>query len=965
MKMTLYLINTKSKGEIMRKRQIKFFLVAFVFMMLSGIMQAATLSGHVTSAEDGSDVANANVICFVNPDDSTGTGTRPETTITDSSGSFSFINLTDGVTVELVINHLGFQQFRQHYTINGDTSVNIVLNDLNNITTWEVSGVVIDSISNQPVSNLRVHMGGGFLEIAYNTFTDANGAFSFQEVIAQEYDVYLGPSHGMPDYHINVNQDLNLTFYYSTPINTNNHVVGTIVDQNGNPVPHLPVAIAGNLMDVMYSEQTNNNGIVHFDDVVSQSYNVYLGPRNPMQVPDMVINVDGDTQFTAVFNDTIPDNGVVVTINIVNEDSLPVANTHFVIAGQLMDIGYGGITNNNGVAVINEVIPQPYNMYIGNHGPMNVPDASFNVISDTTIIVVYDNNSNTDFYTLSGDVIDTETGSVLPGIDVVISHRHPWNNNYTVVTDSAGHFSLDSLETGRYYVSITDSNYNVYMNELVLDQDTDLDIFLSPYTGGDIVFSGRVFNRRNGMPLDGVSVMLGEVDSVYTRNTYSAVTDYQGEFVITNMNSGIYDVALLLNGVVLSSNMIPIYHSRHMNFPVTINQPDPAMLSGRVMSGNRNPVANAAVEIYAEYLDCAPETVYTDNRGYYQATQVFNDEPYIVTVNENGYLPFQGRVIVNGDTRFDIRLISDSVVINSSISGTVISDDTNNPVQYAVVHLIPDNGMHNPFLTAFTDVNGQYSIDVPAGNFIAVCHVRNADFWNTDSVYINYYREFYDDTQDISMAQLITVGDDQDITGIDFGVPDYNSDFDPVFPEIFGLIGTGDRTTLQTAQVTLKDVDDNVLALTTTDSEGRFSFEGAREGNTYTVIVELDGYDTQSADLTHYGMDSFVNIDMEPTIGNDPVNSYKEMVLSNYPNPFNPETTIKYSLNNEERIDISIYNLKGQKVKTLVNSYQTAGEHEVIWNGTDSNSKHVSSGVYFTILKTPGKTLTHKVLLLK
>ncbi len=966
MKMTLKLINTKSKGETMRTKQIKFLLAAVVFMMLSGIMNAVTFSGHVTSAEDGSDVANANVICFIMPDDSTGTGNRPESTTTDVSGNFTFYNINDGSNVMLEVSHGDFLLFNQNYTVNGNMSVDIALSTMNNVTTYSVSGVVIDSLNNQPVPNLNIILGGSLLEIAYNAVTDANGAFSFAEVISQEYDIYLGnPNFIPPAYHITVDQDLNLTLYH-TPANTNNHVVGTIVDENGNPVPHLPVAIAGNLMDVMYLEQTNNNGVVHFNDVVTQPYNVYLGPRNPMQVPDAVINVDGDNQFTAVFGNNNPDTMYTVTINIVDENNAPVQFTQFVIAGQLMDIGYNGITDNMGTAVITGVIPQPYNLYIGNHGPMVNPDASFIVDSDTLITVVYTDTVMTDTYTLSGDVIDFDTNQPLQGIEIVISYRNPWNQDSVVLTDAAGHFNVDSLSAGRYFVSITDPAYNVYMNEVILDQDINLSIPLHTFAGGDITFSGSVFNARTGMPVDGINVTLTEIDSNNTTENYSVVTDYQGQFVIDNMTAGNYEVTLMLNGMMLSYQIVHINHSRHMNFPVRVIQIDAPVLSGRVMDFNRNPVVNAAVEIYCEFLDCAPETVYTDNRGFYNTDQVINDEPYIVTVQETGYLPFEGRVFVNGDTRFDVRLIGDDMVINSSVSGTVISDDTSNPVSNAVVHLIPENGgFHNPFLTAMTDVNGQYTINVPAGNYMAVCHVRNVEFWNTDSLYINYYREFYDDTQEIETAQLITVGDDQDVSGIDFGVPDYNSTFDPVFPEIFGLLDTDDRTNLQIAQITLKDTDNNILAQTTSGDDGRFSFEGAREGNSYTVIVELDGYETQTIELTHYGMDSFLSFDMEAVIANDPVNEFEELSLGNYPNPFNPETTINYSLTNDERVEISIYNLKGQKVKTLINGHQTAGKHEVMWNGTNNSNNPVASGVYFTILKTSKETLKHKVLLLK
>ena len=86
---------------------------------------------------------------------------------------------------------------------------------------------------------------------------------------------------------------------------------------------------------------------------------------------------------------------------------------------------------------------------------------------------------------------------------------------------------------------------------------------------------------------------------------------------------------------------------------------------------------------------------------------------------------------------------------------------------------------------------------------------------------------------------------------------------------------------------------------------------------------------------------------------------------SNYPNPFNPTTTISFSLPKEVDIELAIYNIKGQKVKTLYSGKAEEGKHTVTWNGKDDNNKSVSSGIYFYKLKTDKKGLTRKMLMLK
>lgn len=88
-------------------------------------------------------------------------------------------------------------------------------------------------------------------------------------------------------------------------------------------------------------------------------------------------------------------------------------------------------------------------------------------------------------------------------------------------------------------------------------------------------------------------------------------------------------------------------------------------------------------------------------------------------------------------------------------------------------------------------------------------------------------------------------------------------------------------------------------------------------------------------------------------------------LIQNYPNPFNPETTIAFTIPSDEQISLEVYNIKGQKVKTLVNEKLVAGRHSYVWNGTDQNNNSVSSGIYFYRLKSGTFTSTKKMILMK
>ena len=85
----------------------------------------------------------------------------------------------------------------------------------------------------------------------------------------------------------------------------------------------------------------------------------------------------------------------------------------------------------------------------------------------------------------------------------------------------------------------------------------------------------------------------------------------------------------------------------------------------------------------------------------------------------------------------------------------------------------------------------------------------------------------------------------------------------------------------------------------------------------------------------------------------------------NYPNPFNPTTTIEYNLPRDAEVELAIYNIRGEKVKSLVTGVKPAGTYVVQWDGTDENSRHMPSGLYFSRLQTENQTLTRRMLLIR
>ncbi len=128
-----------------------------------------------------------------------------------------------------------------------------------------------------------------------------------------------------------------------------------------------------------------------------------------------------------------------------------------------------------------------------------------------------------------------------------------------------------------------------------------------------------------------------------------------------------------------------------------------------------------------------------------------------------------------------------------------------------------------------------------------------------------------------------------------------------------------------------------------------------------TVYIQ----DMDSRVMLQSGTDFLTEIDdpIASAVGDDMVSAYH--LSANYPNPFNPSTTISFNLPSDEQAEVSVYAVDGSKVATLVSEVMSAGDHSVVWMGKDSTGASVASGAYFYRLTTPSFSETRVMTLVK
>jgi hypothetical protein len=211
-------------------------------------------------------------------------------------------------------------------------------------------------------------------------------------------------------------------------------------------------------------------------------------------------------------------------------------------------------------------------------------------------------------------------------------------------------------------------------------------------------------------------------------------------------------------------------------------------------------------------------------------------------------------------------------------------------------------------------------------------------------------------------------GDNNGTAIIDIGPYEYSS---PSFGGIEGF--TYNPITEDPVDFVLLKINNEPGEFTFSDSLGNFEYK--LPAGTYDIYCERMYYD----DVIEYevevvdGQFTQIQIPMFEIVGvtqNQVPNT--QCQLTNFPNPFNPsgagrspETTIEFTIPTDSKVEIKVFNIKGQEVRKLINEHLIKGTHSIVWNGIDSNNKHVSSGIYFYKITAGKESIIKKMLLFK
>lgn len=625
---------------------------------------------------------------------------------------------------------------------------------------------------------------------------------------------------------------------------------------------------------------------------------------------------------------------------------------------------------------------------------------------------------NSDGEPIPGAYVQVQSTDVFPSMPYVWAYAY---------TDKAGNYRIENLPGGNYLISAWAQSGWQFVQRWWQDADTyeqatpvtvnenqgaDAIDFKLPLKIGTVTLAGRVL-ADDQHPLWGANIQITPMDNQNSGIYLWAYgnSDSSGAWQVTGLPAGKYIVSAShwlddkfgqqwFDHADNQADATPIVMADYekktdVDFHLTL-KPMWATIAGSVIdAATKQPIPRAYIEVTPLYPSndryFAPWRfgnyfASTDEKGRFLFNWLWEGE-YLVAVYANGAFQYYDAApnaatatplaVIGGDSleiAFELTLQNEGP---GSISGKVVSEGGVSPFDIAVVKAFPVGTPADQeiFYTAVTELDGSYTLKgLPVGEYVVQSFAPYT------------IGEYYDNVFDPSLATVISVDGVNPVIGIDFELPmiRYMKSWDDEARNganssgVFGRVTNDQQKALTDVTVYLLNDANQPVSFTRTGVDGSFELTGIPAGN-YVVQASKLGYETQfngnvddfsTATAVEVGVGRIeVNLIL-PTKGNTGIDDATRLprqleLLGNYPNPFNPETRIQFSLPAATHVRLRIFDLTGAEVAVLQDGLLPAGAQSVVWNGTNKQGRQVSSGVYLYRLESAASMLTGKMILMR
>ena len=343
--------------------------------------------------------------------------------------------------------------------------------------------------------------------------------------------------------------------------------------------------------------------------------------------------------------------------------------------------------------------------------------------------------------------------------------------------------------------------------------------------------------------------------------------------------------------------------------------------------------------------------VQTDLNGYFLLDEVLANADYSLEISLEGYETYNDNIQAGTDD-IDLGTILMNEIVYPATDVVVVVNDENTEAEISWNPPAPlERELESYDVYRFLEANATSPVlwELIADNIDEETYI--------DADWISLELDFYQ----YAIVAIYTSGLEAEaaLSNVVEKLPVFNPPQNFTVDEYSGL-ATWDPP-VPAPGVTLIEYSVFLDAEMFTTTETEWLFEDLINGVIYTAAIQA---------VYDLGESNVIELEFQylgTGAGNNLISTTE--LLGNYPNPFNPSTTISFSISNEqnEQIELIIYNLKGQKIKvfTFPNGSLGTSKHNIVWNGTNENNQPVSSGIYFYKLKAGGYEQTRRMLLMK
>ncbi|MCF7920805.1 MAG: carboxypeptidase regulatory-like domain-containing protein [Candidatus Cloacimonetes bacterium] len=932
-----------------------------------------SLSGTVTNSETGYAVAGIEVSLH-------GMQGIMLEAVTDEAGYYYFAEVLEG-NYNLVVHgwNTGFEQFMAEIEIVEDTVFDIALIPVEQ-GELTLSGLVTDAETGAALPGIMVmlHAGPG---MNYTTETAEDGTYIINGIFAGEYEL-VAHSQDQTYMHFETEIeiledtvfDIELEAYPTGDLTLS----GTITDEDGVAQAGIIVHLFGeNIPGNMFTGVSNEAGYYEISGIFTGVYQIIVMGMQGMVLYEAEIEI---------LEDTVHD--IVLGGNQGGEGSLSGyvynAETNEAIAGALIYLQHGwetyeAVTDEAGFYNFAGLAAGNYHVTAGAEGFEHFSEMIMidgDVVLDI-VLVPYEVGD----YMLSGTVTDAVTGDVIENVHIQLFSQN--SMAYMTTTNDDGFYEINGIFDGTYQLmawTMGWSNYEPFDATIDIFDNVVFNFSLEPVqTPGSGSVSGTVYDADSGDVIPQASLYLASINGGNPGggmwNHYHTNTDENGNFVIDNVAEGEYILSAEAEDYLISyydgatnpeeATVISITENIEVVVEMYLTPLVFYSVSGIVMDYvNSVPLEGALVHAMTPGTGCnqwAVAIAETDENGAYVLEVPQGDYIFAAEFGENNPMnvmrqfydhkqsPASADVVtVNEDITgidFDLALQQN---FDNSISGTVTVDGLvpENPVLVAAV-----SGGGNHWEDAcVTDMFGNYMLNnLPEGDYYILAY----EFASVPT--------YYPGVIDFQDAVAVTAAGN--VTGIDFELimPERNGVY-----QVDGYVTDHNDEPVANSSVVILDDAGIVLGFAVTNNTGYYLVDGLPSGSLTGIATKvLYETDQQNINVTTTGAADFVIIPEGTTDAPEDGVTPIAISLSNYPNPFNPVTTISFNLTAAGYTTLDIYNITGQKIKTLINNNLTAGDYQIIWDGTGRDGQILSSGMYFYRLSSGEFSATNKMVLMK